>query len=497
MGDKLAKQAERNTIFLANPPFANFKPEERERYRRQGVELRFMNRAAEMLWRTIPKLSAGSVFGVVLPQTFLHSVNAAEVRRFLVAHCELQEICLFPDKVFSFSDAESAIILGRRLPAHSRRRLITQYRHVREPQMPTFRASFEASRTEAVRQSQFIESEECSLRVPDLAELWATLGDKTVLNTIAKLGQGLIYHGTHLPKGAVTYSDERFARAVQGFVHFDSGLELNKLPTLRWMNLSDVVIRRPVSGTTTGVPQILLNYARVSRGPWRLKGLIDKVGRPVTSRFIVIRPRDQSYSLEVLWALINSPVANAYAYTHLSKRDNIVGDIRRIPIPTASSFTAVDRAARNYLAGVADGREPTELQSLFLQIDVEVLKLYSFSADLERALLDLFGGYNRVGVPFVQRRYIPDELDYPICLSDFLQFEADWSATNRDRGRLIDKDIAGTISANERVRLGALQAYADYYLEKTVPRPTRMLDKLENQLIAVSGEKRSEPDARV
>lgn len=490
IGDRLSDQAQRNTIFLANPPFANFKPEEREQYAEQDVELRFMNRAAEMLWRTIPKLSPGSVFGVVLPQTFLHSVNAAEVRRFLVQHSELQEICLFPDKVFSFSDAESAVLLGRRLPSHSRRRLNTRYRHVREPQMPDFRTSYEASRTVTVPQSQFVESEECSLRVADLAEIWSTLGDRNVLDTIAELGQGLIYHGKELPKGAETYSDKRFGGAVRGFVHFDSSLQLNELPTFYWMNLENEVIRRPVSGTTTDVPQILLNYAPVSRGPWRLKAVIDEVGRPASSNFITIRPRTSRYSLPFLWAILNSPVANAYAYCHLGKRHNIVGDIRQIPIPDTNSFQAVGHAAQAYLDAAAYGKDATILQQLMFKLDVEVLELYSLPVELERALLDLFNGFNRVGVPFVQEKYIPDKLAHPMRLADFLEFEADWSATNRERGLLIDKAIAKKLVADEQARLNALQAYADYYLDRVAPRPTLVLDELEGQLLADSAEKR-------
>lgn len=40
-----------------------------------------------------------------------------------------------------------------------------------------------------------------------------------------------------------------------------------------------------------------------------------------------------------------------------------------------------------------------------------------------------------------------------------------WSLINQERGALIDKNIAGTITDSERVRLDILQAYADEYLE--------------------------------
>jgi hypothetical protein len=60
--------------------------------------------------------------------------------------------------------------------------------------------------------------------------------------------------------------------------------------------------------------------------------------------------------------------------------------------------------------------------------------------------------------------------------------EGAWPATNRERGQLIDKNIAGTITAEERGRLDVLQAYADYHLQKIAPRPIHMLDELERRL---------------
>jgi hypothetical protein len=231
------------------------------------------------------------------------------------------------------------------------------------------------------------------------------------------------------------------------------------------------------------VTQILVNYARVSRGPWRLKGLIDRAGHPVTSRFITIRPLSP-HTIEYLWALLNSPIANAYAFTHLTQRDNVVGNIRHIPVPVVDSANAVCHAASEYLAAAQREESSAVLQQLLLEVDAEVLKLYALPTELERAVLDLFTGYPRVGVPFQQEEYLPGDLGHPIRLTDFLQFERDWGATNRGRSRLIDKKLAGTISADEQTRLDAFQAYADHYLERVVPRPTHELDDLEARITA-------------
>ena len=81
-------------------------------YAKADTEIHVNNKAAEMLRRTLPQLQPGSVFGVVVPQTILHGTFAEEVRRYLIEHFELREVSLFPDKVFSFSDAESAVLLA-------------------------------------------------------------------------------------------------------------------------------------------------------------------------------------------------------------------------------------------------------------------------------------------------------------------------------------------------------------------------------------------------
>jgi hypothetical protein len=480
--DHLPEQAGRNTILLANPPFHNFTRQEHGYYQSRGSAVRFNNKCAEMLWRTLPHLPRGGVFGVVAPQALLHSSNARDLRGFILREYELRELCLFPDRVFSFSDAESAVLVGRRKAVAGQNQV--RYRRVRERELQSFRIDYSAASTRTVPQLRFSSDESLSLRVPDLEEVWNVCANNPTLADIATLGQGLIYHGKHLPPGSTTYSEEYFPNSHPGFVLFDRGLQLHELPRRYWMNLDPSVIRRPMSGTTVGTRQVLLNYAPASRGPWRMKALIDRQGHAITSRFIAVRPNVSSYSLEALWALLNSPVANAYAFAYLGKRDNIVGDIRKIPVPKERSFESVKRAANAYLDAASSEVDSTTLLKLLLRVDCEVLKLYSLPLELESSLLAVFTGRERVGVPFKQTRYLPKELERSVRFSDFLDFEEDWPATNRERGILIDKGISGTITREEQMRLDALQAYADYHIDQVAPRPTDVLDELEKRLFS-------------
>ncbi len=496
VGNTLSEQARRNTILLANPPFGNFTPQRRDRYRQQGTNIGVVNQASEMLRRAIPELRSGSVFGVVVPQTFLHSAYGENVRQLLVETCELAEISLFPDKVFSFSDAESAVLLGRRRHRSKFRRASVsrlepdpnyycqsvRYRRVREHEMEAFRTSYQASTGRPVRQARFSEEDRWNLRLPELESVWQALSHLPPIAAVATLGQGLFFRGKDLPSGVPTSSNEPFRGAQPGYTRLGRGIQLHEHPTRSWLNLADEAIDRRVAGATIGVSQVLLNYAPVSRGPWRLKALIDRAGHPVTNRFITVRPN--SCSIEVLWAILNSPVANAYAFVYLGKRDNIVGKVRNIPFPSATNLRAVEMAVAAYLDSARANTDATILRTLMLEIDAEVLKAYALPVQLERSLLDLFSGYRRVGVPFEMNRYFPRALSHPMRLADYLKFSEDWERTNRERHTLVHKELERTLSDEDKIRLDALQAYADYHLDRVAPRPFSVLDEVEGLIVS-------------
>lgn len=484
VGDRLKEQTKGNTILLANPPFANFQADELTQYAKGRADEMIHNKAAEMLRVTLPELQPGSVFGLVLPQSILHGSFATDVRREIVDNFELREVSLFPDKVFTFSDAESAVLIGRKLPERSRRKPKLTFRRIRGPEIDAFRQRYETPTRRVVEQSRFGEHNQWDLRVPDLEEVWVAISDYPTATDFASMGQGLIYHGENLPEGVPTYSEYRFSPSKQGYVHFPRNIDLTSLPQLYWMNLAKEAINRESAGTKTEVPQILLNYARVSRGPWRVKALLDRRGRPVASRFIAVRPRD--CSLEVLWAIFNSPIANAHVFCHLGKRDNIVGDMRKIPMPIGQNFDKIESAVACYFQAVSEGEDATALYRRMATVDAAVLRQYALPVDVEQSLLSLFTGRERCGVPFNQTRFLPEQLEGQIGYADFVAYESNWAKTNRRRGRLIDKDIESTLSPKERNELTTLQAYADYHLQQVAPRSTDELQRLEELVMANS-----------
>ena len=131
-----------------------------------------------------------------------------------------------------------------------------------------------------------------------------------------------------------------------------------------------------------------------------------------------------------LWAILNSPVANAFAYDMLGKRDILVGTMRRMPVPPRSPThdAAIEHAAARYRAlaiakanampaptdlftpsAPPKGPVPTdaEVRAALLAIDAAVLRAYDLPPRLERQLLNLFTGVERKGVGCEFRGYYP------------------------------------------------------------------------------------------
>ena len=110
-GNRFEQGIQDATIVLANPPFENFEAKSR----RQGW---LPNKATEAFRRVVENLQAGSVFGFVLPQTFLRSKQGIDLRGTLLSDFEIAEISLFADKVFQYGGV--GVCRVRRTATHPR-----------------------------------------------------------------------------------------------------------------------------------------------------------------------------------------------------------------------------------------------------------------------------------------------------------------------------------------------------------------------------------------
>jgi len=113
VGDYLDQNIAAATVILVNPPFENAAVTAQER---ANGDLRFHRngQAAELLRRVLRSSQPGTAFGVVVPQTILDGNWFTALRRELLEQCDIQEVTVFPDKVFQFADVETGIILARK-----------------------------------------------------------------------------------------------------------------------------------------------------------------------------------------------------------------------------------------------------------------------------------------------------------------------------------------------------------------------------------------------
>ncbi|HLM74013.1 MAG TPA: N-6 DNA methylase, partial [Polyangiaceae bacterium] len=417
-GNILPELASQATILLANPPFESFTPAERERYRMAGTPVTHESRAEEMLWRTLPHLPAGAAFGVVVPQGILRSKGGRELRSLIARDFSIEEVLLLPDNVFAFADVEAAILIGHRAKSDAPR--LVRYRRVRESEIADFRATYRTPSDRSILQDELAREPHFDLRLPELYEIWRR-GQGRSLSDVAVVGLGFQHKSQNeLEADAQTVSKKRFAGAVRGYARVGRGLQIHGQPEEVWLNVRKDVIARPRAGTAVGRPQVLVNHRPTDRGPWRLKAVFDAEGHAARDAFLIVRPRSPDMPLEVVWALLNSAYANAYAYTHATKRDIDPGVLSAMPVPriSAEDAAALTQEVQGYLRDAADLERaalklPAQVaacQARLRRIDALVLRLYDLPPRLERRLFDLFAsaGEDRSGVPFSWPPYLPD-----------------------------------------------------------------------------------------
>lgn len=465
-GSKLEAEAKRSGVLLANPPYERFTKEERSAYAKARIALRANTKACEMLRRTIPHLTRGACFGVVVPLGFLHSKEATELRRGLLADFELAEIDVFEDKLFEKSEPETAVLLGRRKLA-ARASGSLWYRRVRNIGVEAFRNRFAFSSEERVQTSRFEGGESANLFVPELDSVWRYLAEGSTLGTIATIGQGLFHRGESLPRSAWTIHDPAHSQDTLGYANVPDDLDIFRLPKPVGINLSEAAIDRIVAGAPTGKPQVLVNYSPVSREAWRLKATLDEKGLALTSRFIAVRPIHSSETALYLWAMLNSPLANAFAFCHLGKRDILVGTMRKMPVPCRSPEHAarIEEAAMRYRALAASfgplyepSATPEGIKQALLDMDAAVLRAYDLPPRLERQLLDLFQGVERKGVGCKFDSYFPPDFRPCIPLHEYISAEYKRSTTGelakgfqpvRSKAAVAALDLAEELAAGE------------------------------------------------
>ena len=411
----LRKAARWATVVLSNPPYESFKKSKANRFERTDEPVTAQTKAVEMLKRVVPNLADGAVFGFVLPQGTLYDTEAKTLRQELLKSCEIAEISLFEDKLFNEADQETCILLGRRKRPNAALSSV-RYRRVRNRDMEAFKSSLAFSREDVIDPSELGRGEDTSLLEPDLRDLWSLADRYPRLRATVDVQQGFQLKAEKALGTRVVVSATPRVHFTKAVLSASDRYAVWQLPKVDWVDLRPANIRRPGAATTLGKPQVIVNYSG-PREAWRFRPVVDPEGVAVSSRFLAMRAkRNARHSLYTLWAVLLSPVANAYAFSWSGKRQTLVREWEAMPLPdpTPRQKAEIEAAAAAYVKAAMPPRQftlaqPDEsaIRRALLEVDAAVLRLYDLPPRLERRLLDIFEGVERPGVGCSFRGYPP------------------------------------------------------------------------------------------
>ena len=429
--DVLMREAARCRILLSNPPFEGFDKAELKTYDKSHRPTH-RGRAVELLYRTIAELPERAVFGLVLPQNVLHSTEAKTSREILLRDFDLREICLFADKVFKEGEPESVIILGRRRAVGETPVRTVRYRRVREDGIERFARTYAPDSDEVANLEEFGAAPDASFHMADLPGVWTALRASPGLSIAADVGQGFSFARKGLIAEARRLGGRKTVDAVPAIIDGHTHTSIWELPKSVWLSETRTPVAPWRSGNYTGRPQVLVNYVRATRGPWRIKAFLDRRGHAAINTYNTVRPKPGGAPIEFLWAILNSPVGNAYVYCNTMQKHNYDGLIGKLPLPVnwREQVDPVVSAAKCYLELVVP-RDKFELQpdshsavsEALLALDAAMLRAYDLPPRLERQLLDLFTGVERKGVGCDFSGYYLPGLDAFVPLHELISDE--------------------------------------------------------------------------
>lgn len=396
-GSTLENTAARTKILVGNPPFENIEGKTPD-----------TPKPVELLRRALPLLPAKSLIGLVLPRSFVDGTDYRKERETILNHFELISLTCLPDRIFLYSDMETAIIIARK---HEPRRNFVIYREVKDQERESFRIRQQVSWEDNIQQSYFQDKMKGRLVVPLLREVWEYLEYYPRLNDVSDIRIGVQYDPKKV-KGNFSeiIRTKPFEGSTPGIAMVTEGFMQYVAQDTVHMSTDMSIRRRNAWYLDWTKPKVIIPASRMSRGPWRYAAAIDKEGRIVSRGFYAVWPKPDILNVELLAAILNSPVAAAFSYAHSFQRSIPKRVYEDIPIPEISSDAGqiIHALVLNYLESLQ--KDKTTAKDILLRIDAEILKLYKLPPRLERQLLNIFWGHKRP-VPFEFNGYIPLEID--------------------------------------------------------------------------------------
>ncbi len=419
----------RADIVFCNPPYEPFTPEERAAY----TGLTSTQKPVELLTRVLSGLNPNGTLGFVLPRQVLDGKGYKSIREVMAKRFSDIEIVALPDRVFNQSQIETAILLATS-PHTDNKKVRVTYSHVGDGDRGRFLSDYEVAWRET--ETKPVESVTVSLKVTPLAKLWDYLKSSQTIGDIATLHRGVQWQPPFDEDKYISKTEKPGFR--KGFYKVDENLMAFQPPATHYLSFQKKDRLRNAFEFDWDKPKVFVNAATVSRGAWRMAAFTDDAEHCCSQRFTTLWPSD-GIPIEVIAAILNGPIANAFVACRENKLDIRKKTIQSIPIPSltpmlSQSLTHAVRRYQDMWNRESSLRGPNvdrAARHALLAIDAILLQAYNLPPRLERELLDFFRGFER-RVSFKFSEYIPANFgpniplwmylssDFANCNSSFL-----------------------------------------------------------------------------
>jgi hypothetical protein len=388
-GDRLRTRITADTFVICNPPFEDFHTDERCSL----IAQHDVSKPIAVLEEVIAAQPAG--IGFVLPSSFIVEKRYRKVRTLIESRYASVEIVEIPDDVFSASRTAAALLIARdpRRAEDEPRITIRSSEVTLRDRLPFLRAGV-ITRSRSV--TRWVpDAPSGDLWVPALHEIWSYLADRPRLGDRLELHRGIEWSGPQ----AQAWSREPRPGFEPG-LHGVTGHRQFQPAHSVWLDCRPESARGGAYKLPWEKTKLIINGVRLSRYSWRLAASFDAEGLVCSQQFIGAWPKGGVSVKDLcgLMAVLNGPLANAFATVFTSDQRYRLTTLRNIPVPNhlppeigemvAAYVEQVSQAALTFNGDAA-------LQRLLAEIDGAVLASYALPVRLERELLRFFEGARR------------------------------------------------------------------------------------------------------
>jgi hypothetical protein len=422
--DVLDKQLKTSQIVLCNPPFEDFTPQEREHYR---DKIQSVHKPHEILNKVLKDPPA--MFAFVLPKSAIMGERYIDIQDRIARTYEQIETIALPDRIFAFSDQETILVLASKRNNSAKANVFTRTFWIRENDRQSFLQMGQLPIGIDKNINRSTHAAPVSLWNVPLSDIWGYLKGYPGFGDIAELHQGIQWNIPLEENRDTLIALEPKPEFKKGLNKVRGKVEPYFAKHFVYLNMDEKYRRRKAHLFPWDQPKVIANRAIISRGPWRIVGVPDKTGLVCRENFIAIWPKT-NITVEVISALINSPLVNAALYVRGGKRLNQIYTLEQIPIPFPEAIDTgkITHLVINYAklrSKIKDSASEPIIQKCaqaLMEIDGLILKAYDLPPRLERKLLEFFRGYCRP-LPFDFPDYYPKDFSPCIPLHKYLEMD--------------------------------------------------------------------------